>query len=655
MPQFTIVIPVKTGGVYLKQAVDSVLAQTIKDFELVILGDAVTAKSDLKFLQSYNDSRIKIDFSNTELNMLENWDRIRSIQKHEFLTILGYDDILFPTYLERMQELIAKHPKASLYQVGFDFINSVGQYAPSKFSLPEKTTQVELLKKILHNDLFIMATGYMMRSADYDRMGGVPTKYANLLYADFELWLQMTGLSYLAFDPSIQFAFRLHESTTNKSGEDMLLNAFEKFSNYLLTIANTAEKKSLLREQGYSFLSFHANAILFRLLRRNPGTTEVSVSDVANKFKELVSSWGLDYATFTQARSIKKAFFINSIPFFKYIFYYYKKLNPGAGTVRKVWMDASGYNSGVVNTPQVSICIPAYNRVDYLKRLLDSIAIQHFKAFEVIVTDDSTTADVGNFLQSAKYVFPLIYVKNELPKGTPANWMEGMKYAKANWIKIMHDDDWFVDELSLEAFMKLAKEPFSIIFAGYNAVYEKDGKVIDKAITASAFNKICNDPYQLFASNLIGPPSVVLFRKNIQELYDTNLKWLVDLEGYVRMIKKYKAAYIPLPVVNMSYNETQVTNDCFRNPDVEIKEALIYYQKHGDAVYRSWISYDGWWRLLRNLSIRSLADLQLYAGELEIPAFLQSMLKFQQRIPLSLLKIGALSKIAMTISFIFKD
>jgi hypothetical protein len=163
------------------------------------------------------------------------------------------------------------------------------------------------------------------------------------------------------------------------------------------------------------------------------------------------------------------------------------------------------------------------------------------------------------------------------------------------------------------------------------------------------------DPYQLFASNLIGPPSVVLFRKNMLELYDANLKWLVDLEGYVRMIKKYRVAYVPYSLVNMSYNDTQVTNDCFRNPDVEIKEALIYFQKHGDAVHQSWISYDGWWRLLRNLSIRSEQQLSSYADGLPIPSFLKSMLNFQKRIPLSLLKFGPVSKLCMTISFIFNS
>ena len=45
-------------------------------------------------------------------------------------------------------------------------------------------------------------------------------------------------------------------------------------------------------------------------------------------------------------------------------------------------------------SPLISICIPAYKRIDYLQKLLDSISIQTFKDYEVIVTDDSPDESV---------------------------------------------------------------------------------------------------------------------------------------------------------------------------------------------------------------------------------------------------------------------
>lgn len=302
--------------------------------------------------------------------------------------------------------------------------------------------------------------------------------------------------------------------------------------------------------------------------------------------------------------------------------------------------------------PLISICIPAYQRTAYLKRVLDSVARQSFTDFEVIVTDDSKDDSVEIFLKERAYNFSLQYIHNKPAKGTPLNWTEGMNYARGEWIKIIHDDDWLTGEDSLQQYVNAINSSVDCIFSGYIAHYEKDGKEIDKTISQKRFSRLVNHPYYLFASNEIGPPSVVLFRKTMKELYDPSLKWLVDLEAYIRILLKYKCVYVNRPLITMSYNETQVTNDCFGNPDVETKEALIYYKKSGAATHARVLTYDAWWRLLRNLSIRSKDEIIQYAYGEMIPDFLFHIIEFQKRIPLAILKIGFFSKIFMLISYV---
>lgn len=304
-----------------------------------------------------------------------------------------------------------------------------------------------------------------------------------------------------------------------------------------------------------------------------------------------------------------------------------------------------------MNQPLISICIPAYKRVDYLKRLLDSIEMQTFRRFEVIITDDSPDQIISDFIGVQNYNYSCRYFKNQPAKGTPLNWMEGMKYAKGDWIKIIHDDDWLTDQNSLQKYAEAISESVDCIFSGYIAHFEDSNTQVDKTISKRTFNKILEHPYYLFASNKIGPPSVLLFRKNIQEIYDSNLKWLVDLEAYIRMMNKYHCIYINSPLVTMSYNETQVTNNCFRNPYVEIREALIFYHKHGEVSHQRLIVYDAWWRLIRNLGIRNTADLLKYSSGYSIPGFLIRILNFQKFIALKMLKISILSKVLMLISF----
>lgn len=303
--------------------------------------------------------------------------------------------------------------------------------------------------------------------------------------------------------------------------------------------------------------------------------------------------------------------------------------------------------------PLISICIPAYERPDLLKRLLDSIAKQVFKDFEVIITDDSSSRDNEELLFNTPYKFSIHYQRNPRSLGTPMNWLEGIKHASGQWIKIMHDDDWFTNQYALENFAAQLDEGADVLFSGYFAHDERTNQIKDKTISLARFQSVKKDPYRLFANNLIGPPSVVLFRRSMQELYDPKLKWLVDLEAYVRMLRRYSCRYIPLPLVTMSYNDSQVTNFCFRNPSVEVPEALYFYKKHGNVCIRSIQSYDGWWRLMRNLAIREEATLRAYTNGYAIPTFLLQIVRFQKNIPVSLLQRGFLSKILMLFSYEF--
>ena len=104
--------------------------------------------------------------------------------------------------------------------------------------------------------------------------------------------------------------------------------------------------------------------------------------------------------------------------------------------------------------PLISICIPAYKNTDFLKRLLDSITIQRFTDFEVVVTDDSPDKSVGRLCEEFALLMPLKYFRNVKQLGTPENWNEAVRRASGEWIKIMHDDDWFAGADSLAEYEK---------------------------------------------------------------------------------------------------------------------------------------------------------------------------------------------------------
>ena len=102
----------------------------------------------------------------------------------------------------------------------------------------------------------------------------------------------------------------------------------------------------------------------------------------------------------------------------------------------------------------------------------------------------------------------------------------------------------------------------------------------------------------------------------------------------------------------MSYNDSQVTNSCFRNPSVEVYEWLLLYQQYGPASTASLFAYDAWWRMIRNLKIVTVSEMQTYARALPIPAFLKRIIALQHALPHAILSIGVCSKLCMCFSYL---
>jgi glycosyltransferase involved in cell wall biosynthesis len=305
-----------------------------------------------------------------------------------------------------------------------------------------------------------------------------------------------------------------------------------------------------------------------------------------------------------------------------------------------------------MKVPFISICIPAYKRIDYLSRLLDSIAIQHFKDFEVVVTDDSPSEEVQTLCSHFKNSFELKYFKNQTTLGTPENWNEAIRKSTGSWIKLMHDDDWFSDAESLGAFASAAKEhPGNFIFSSYiNVFIDKGRKEIVKP-SHFRFKQLKKNALTLLSSNIIGPPSVTMHKRNPLISYDKNLKWLVDIDYYYSWLKTEKPVWINKNLVCVGLSEDQVTASCHRNPEVEIPESFYLLKKTGISHLQNIMIYDAWWRLFRNLDIRSEADLDKL-GDFHKPPVILEILRDVNKVSKNSLRSGVVSKFKMGLSYL---
>lgn len=305
------------------------------------------------------------------------------------------------------------------------------------------------------------------------------------------------------------------------------------------------------------------------------------------------------------------------------------------------------------DVPLISICIPAFQRKQHLGRLLDSIEIQFFRDFEVVITDDSPDIEIQDLVKTHPLRARIRYFKNQFILGSPENWNQGLRFARADWIKIMHDDDWFSGPDSLGCFAEAVKTGESAFyFSAYSNVYP-NGHSKTTSLKSSYLDLLKQLPEILFTSNRIGPPSAVIFKRDDAVFFDNRMKWLVDVDFYIHYLKNHgPAKYIAKNLIHIGISESQITQASFGNPKIEIPERFMLAEKLDKTSIKNIRVFDAWWRFLRNLSVRDVSQIIAAGYQGPVPDFIPVMIKFQNKIPAGLLKIRIFSKISMSFCYL---
>lgn len=233
--------------------------------------------------------------------------------------------------------------------------------------------------------------------------------------------------------------------------------------------------------------------------------------------------------------------------------------------------------------PKVSICIPTYKQVEYLRKTLDSVLSQNFHDYELIVSDDSKDDSVEKLLQEFDFKGKLKYFKNTVALGSPANWNHAMKHANGEYIKILHHDDFFTSENSLIKFVQLLDENPNTSFAFSSTVIDlvllKTKKI--HRCSHRQFAKMIRQPDRLFFSNYIGAPSATIIRKNSLLRFDESLKWLVDVDWYMQMIyQNPNVIFSKEPLIcTIHGGEGQVTQSVYSDKKIQVREHAYLFDK----------------------------------------------------------------------------
>lgn len=188
-PRFSVIMPLYNKERYLKKAIESVIAQTYRDFELIITDDGSTDNS-LEVVRGLKkeDRRLKIlTQSNSGVAVARNNGVAAS--KGEYLCFLDADDWWEPMFLEEMDGLIKDNPDAGLYATNYVY------FKPGKTHVALKIERgyMNYPEAYLHGEMPVWTGATCMPKKVFDEMGGFPVGIK--LGEDFLLWAK-TALHY---------------------------------------------------------------------------------------------------------------------------------------------------------------------------------------------------------------------------------------------------------------------------------------------------------------------------------------------------------------------------------------------------------------------------------------------------------------------------
>lgn len=230
--QISIIIPAYNAENYLEQTLQSVLKQTFKEFEVIVVNDASedgTEKLAHKFMEQ--DNRVR--YFKNEVNMGVSATRNFAISQAKFswIAFLDSDDLWACDKLEKQLNVLNKHPDAALIYTGSRYFNENNKI-DAIVEVPQQVNLKQLLKKNV-----IPCSSVLMRREDLLR---IPMEFDDA-HEDYLLWLKVLkerGIAYGINEPLLCYRFRNDSrSGDKKKSIKMTWKTFRYFElNYISCI-----------------------------------------------------------------------------------------------------------------------------------------------------------------------------------------------------------------------------------------------------------------------------------------------------------------------------------------------------------------------------------------------------------------------------------
>ncbi len=222
----TVAIPTYQRDHYLKEALESVLRQTLTDLEIII-SDNASSPTTRRLVASYGDPRITYAPLQENIGLHGNLTRCLHLGSAPYVTLLLDDDTMYPTNLEKKVSLLEQHPTAGVAHGALDYINQEGKLYVENVRWAGRSafeTGNEFIQLSMEAGTRVCVSSAVMRR----------TAVAQLCLderdgSDFGLWLRIASSWDFAFVDEPLSTFRVHPSADSSRlglyeiGEDRVM------------------------------------------------------------------------------------------------------------------------------------------------------------------------------------------------------------------------------------------------------------------------------------------------------------------------------------------------------------------------------------------------------------------------------------------------
>lgn len=248
-PKLSVCIPTCNRPKLFKQAIESVLAQSFSDYELIV-SDNASDDTTAAVITSLKDSRIVHLRKEKRVGLVENWNSCLKAAKGPYITIFHDDDLMLPDNLSSKVGVLDRHRQMGLVHSNFNIIDEKGFTTKKAAHFINSQDFVEnglsFLRKSLLGFNPVNPPSAMIRKECFERLGGFSKKLQ--FTTDWEYWMRISMHYDVGFLAAPFIGYRMYHNDGWVSSRYLTIIDGETFSNTEGLYEEYTAKKMILQE-----------------------------------------------------------------------------------------------------------------------------------------------------------------------------------------------------------------------------------------------------------------------------------------------------------------------------------------------------------------------------------------------------------------------